>query len=275
MKEIAHIAQDGPPKLSMFRQFVDALRRVPVIRFLVRKLHPPTTLEINGITFRLHPSDNVTDYMMWRDRQFAERESVEAIIDLVKGKRALFIDIGSNSGLYALAVAHVVGSDATVLACEPNPLMANRIRDNIKLNTGMVEVALHEVALSDSSGRAMLTFARGNYGEASLSYTNRPDGHIDVETTTLADLIPAQVSDYEVFVIKLDVEGHEDRVLCNFLGSAPDDHLPDYVLIEVSNSGHWEHDLFSAFEQREYTRLSHAVYGNGLFTRQHRSGAAA
>jgi FkbM family methyltransferase len=204
---------------------------------------------------------------MWRDGALAENASVYEVCRLVEGRKALFVDIGANSGTFSLAVARCVGKDAKILAVEPNPTMAARLGVNIGLNAFSDRIEVCPYALSDSDGTDELVLARGNFGEASLTYVGKPSGRVTVTKRTLGSILPDDIGQFETFVIKIDVEGHEDKVLYRYIREASDEQLPDHILIEVDHASRWTSDLFAAFKARQYLRSEHAMYGNALFSR--------
>ena len=94
--------------------------------------------------------------------------------------------------------------------------MAARLGVNIGLNAFSDRIEVCPYALSDSDGTDELVLARGNFGEASLTYVGKPSGRVTVTKRTLGSILPDDIGQFETFVIKIDVEGHEDKVLYPF-----------------------------------------------------------
>ncbi|HVE80287.1 MAG TPA: FkbM family methyltransferase [Gemmatimonadaceae bacterium] len=117
---------------------------------------------------------------------------------------AVCIDIGANTGVYTYALAR---AGATVHAFEPQPGCAAAIRA-----FGSRRIVVHELALSDTPGALVLYVplkpAGPETGEASLAPPTGPYATLDVEVARLDDLGVGPVS-----FVKIDVEGHEDRVI--------------------------------------------------------------
>jgi SAM-dependent methyltransferase len=67
----------------------------------------------------------------------------------------LFIDVGSNVGAYALWAAD---AGATVIAVEPSPIAAARLRENVALN--QFQITVLQCGLSNEPGRMKLTRGR-------------------------------------------------------------------------------------------------------------------
>ena len=113
----------------------------------------------------------------------------------------VFVDCGANLGLWSLVAAPLVGEGGRVIAFEPNPATAERLRRHARQANGVVEV--HETSLGDRVGRARL-----DPGDSHNVARVSDSGAIEVEATTLDDALDASPAG-----IKIDVEGRELAVL--------------------------------------------------------------
>ena len=111
------------------------------------------------------------------------------------------VDVGAFCGYYATLMASLVGAKGRVIAVEPAPAHAERVRRQIALN-GLSNVTVVEAAVSGTVGAQRLA-ARG---PASHLTAESEDG-LDVATITL-DSLYENDPDRE-WIIKLDVEGAE------------------------------------------------------------------
>jgi len=126
-----------------------------------------------------------------------------------------FVDIGANLGMLSLVAAACVGKSGSVVACEPNPRMVDRMRETFASNQ-LTTVDVVHAAVSDAPGTAELHEFGGHAGWGSLS-ANGPDGSSatashQVECAVGDDLL-AGYDDARPLVLKIDVEGHEVPVL--------------------------------------------------------------
>lgn len=116
------------------------------------------------------------------------------------------IDVGANIGLYSLLAASRTGA-GRVIALEPHPVAANRLRENVTLN-GLQNIDVRCEAAGPESGVARLT--------ANLDTINHivedavTTDSISVPVVTLDDL--ANPGD-QVALVKVDAEGFEAAVL--------------------------------------------------------------
>ncbi len=129
---------------------------------------------------------------------------------------SVFFDIGANVGFFTLLGARLVGSSGAVVAFEPHPENAERLRRNVELNS-FEHVDIVVQAVSDVSGDRLLD-ARHS-ATAALLPSEQADsaaGFVRVETTWLDDFLAAR-PDLEPDVVKIDAEGHEVEIVRGML----------------------------------------------------------
>jgi FkbM family methyltransferase len=144
----------------------------------------------------------------------------------------VFLDIGANYGRYGLVAARAVGPTGRVLAFEPQPALAEMIRQSAAMN-GLTNLAVHEVALSNEDGALALNIPSDHTGAASLSRETRGFGavaQVEVPVRRGASYLAGCGVD-RVRMIKLDVEGHEPEAL-EGLDPLFRSHPPDAVVFE-------------------------------------------
>lgn len=127
---------------------------------------------------------------------------------------ALSFDIGANIGVYAILLGDL-DSVAEVHVFEPMDDCFVEIEQNIVLNKMTGKIAVHKIALSDRRGHAsfrkMSDYSGGNgITETHLFKNLAFEGEESVPIAPLDTLIDAEGRD---IVLKIDVEGHEHKVL--------------------------------------------------------------
>lgn len=257
------------PQNWLGQQFAQIARR------LVLALAPlPIDVAVGSIRMRCHLRDNNSErkfvFMPWR---FDRRER-DLLVDALPPD-GTFVDIGANVGIYTLTAATHLSAQGRVLALEPNPPAAARLRFNIEATragrSAWPRVEVLELGVSDRAGEFDLHLDAHNLGGSSIAdhavaAGARPGGVTRVRCLPLA-LILAEQRVERIDVLKIDIEGAEDMALVPFLESAADSQLPRLLIVE--NSEHlWTRDLVGELGRRGYevrlrTRMN-AVYGRAV-----------
>lgn len=120
------------------------------------------------------------------------------------------IDVGANVGLYSLPMSRAVADDGMVIAIEPLPSNAARLRYHLTLNARR-NVRVHEEAAGGEEGTVTLHVGE-DAAYASLERPDSPVRSMPVQCRPL-DKIWMQYGRPMVKVIKVDVEGAELSVL--------------------------------------------------------------
>jgi FkbM family methyltransferase len=128
------------------------------------------------------------------------------------------LDIGANVGQMTTLMSRRSGAGGRVWAFEPHPELFDELSANCARNAAMpnsAAVTLHAVGLSDVEGDAFLQlgpeFAE-NRGTATVAEAPAPQaaGLVPIRLRTVDSILP---KDATVGLCKIDVEGHELRVL--------------------------------------------------------------
>jgi FkbM family methyltransferase len=140
--------------------------------------------------------------------------------DLMTGG-SIAIDAGANVGLWTVPLAgRAAAVGARVIAVEPVPSNAARLRHNLAINDVTLVADVVQTALSDVQGSGHITLredfdAGAATGNAALTID---DGTDERFTTIAVPLVPlddllGRYGAPHVSVVKADLEGHEDRFL--------------------------------------------------------------
>ena len=188
----------------------------------------------HGRRFRMFSyGDVVENSLFWsRDRRGEDVISLQVWERLATIADGIILDIGANTGLYAL-LAKTANPDATVKAFEPVKRIAKKLNRNIVGNGYDIEVI--EKAVSDKNGVA--TFhdsadpdSSTNGYSASLENTfSFNDRSYQVDVVTLDSML----TDAKVSLIKIDVELHEVSALRGMMAIIDRDRPS--ILVEVIN----------------------------------------
>jgi FkbM family methyltransferase len=149
----------------------------------------------------------------------------------------LFIDVGANVGWLSLVAAQRSGDRGLVVALEPAAQIYEAFVANIKRNHMQSRIRAVPAAATDERGEARLHAGPAwNIGLTSTVPRRGLHPGATAPAASLGDLL--QVDEIErARIIKIDVEGGEDRVLLGMLPLLP--RLRDDVEILVELSPAW------------------------------------
>jgi FkbM family methyltransferase len=131
-----------------------------------------------------------------------------------------FVDIGANSGYFAMLAASLVGPTGRVFAFEPNPTVFQELVAHVDLNKFGGRVQMLDYALSDVSAENVSLFVLPHHKGFGTLVENSgllPE-HFGIATavavrTRTFDEWRTEQGLERVDVMKIDVDGAEERVL--------------------------------------------------------------
>lgn len=188
--------------------------------WLVARLPTGPWIRVSGVSS--------LEWAVFEGRESPEARTLEVFLARVRAGMTV-IDVGSNIGLYTLPVAARVGPSGRVIAIEPNPIVARRLRENLARNW-FHNVSVIEAAATDVRGTLQLHL--GDDSECSSLYGEAGFGSIDVRATTVDEQVQAAALP-RVDLLKIDVEGAELSALrgAEQLLAGPD---PPVLLVEAN-----------------------------------------
>lgn len=188
---------------------------------------------------RLHPYDNICEKRVFLTPQLwdgAERASLAAFMTTCAGRDFHFVDVGANAGLYSLfarAEAQASGAKLKALAIEADPEMAARLRFNIAASGAGADIVVIEAAASDAEGMAAFIVDRASRGLSRVDSA----GAVRVMARPLLAILRDAGFAARIDAMKIDVEGHEYRIIRAFLDAAPTTLRPRLIILETSHAG--------------------------------------
>jgi FkbM family methyltransferase len=232
----------------------------PMVRKIAVKMCSlPMDLTVGGVSLRCNFYDNYSEkkfvFTPWRydleERRLLRRELP---------KDGVFVDIGTNIGLYTIAAAKALGAGGRVLSFEPNPHTMKRLKLNLDANFPAgsgPKISLLNVGVADKDSEFELQVDSSNLGASSIAARNRSRDpaiatrkSVTVRCRPLLDVLSEQGVE-SIDVLKIDIEGAEDIALAPYLSNAPDSRLARVIIIENS-AELWSCDLFAMMEGRGY-----------------------
>ncbi|MFL2815513.1 MAG: FkbM family methyltransferase [Alphaproteobacteria bacterium] len=151
---------------------------------------------------------------------------------------SIFIDIGSNIGLYSLSVGarYKDFTNTKIHSIEPHPNLFKRLHFNTSLNKDF-PIKIHNLAIMDKNEEFNLKTNETNLGQTMIS----DDGQIKVIGKKLNTFLKEKNIN-KISALKIDVEGNEEKVLIPFLKEENKKLFPKIIIIE-RNDNLWDGDL--------------------------------
>jgi FkbM family methyltransferase len=221
----------------------------------------PLDMLYHGLKFRLKPRQNtIESKMMFSSKQREEKEL--KIISHYLAVGGVFVDIGANVGYYALNAA-LLGAQK-VIAIEPNPTILSRLYDNIALNNLSSKIAVHGVAVGAKTDVVELTIADKDFGSSSIIDHSVGTHHISVPIKPLFEILKTE-GVAMANIIKIDIEGMEDRALFPYFESIESEYYPKLIVMEDGINAQWEQDILSWLLTNGY-HIKERTRGNVMLT---------
>jgi FkbM family methyltransferase len=238
----------------------------PRMRQQIRRAIGVPRLTYLGLELELHPADNHTEFFLWLRNRAPEHAAALHYRELFAGRDVTIVDVGANAGIFTLPIAAAAGPASRFVLFEPNPRMLARLERNLSLNDiPGVEVAA--VAVGDRAGEAELSVPpQGNLGAARIDLPFEGGTTIRVPLVRLDEEL-ARRGVGRADLLKVDIEGLEDRAILPLLETLPPGMLPRQIYFEDAHGEHWSRDLLGALAQAGYVATErfgkNAVYECG------------
>jgi FkbM family methyltransferase len=252
---------------TAFQKALIGLFGLPVLRrgFFRRMASPlvaglragPLDIERTGLRYRLSIADNVAEQGILFNPAY-QQDSLAFVRQRLRSG-ATMIDCGANVGQYALVAAQIVGPLGTVLAVEASPAMAQRLSANVALSHLDDLITVAPVAVGEAEGA--LRFAIDER-DGALSHASETGAHTVPMRPLLALAEDAGLT--RIDLLKLDVEGMEERVLGAFFADAPERLWPAAMIVEDELSARWSGDLRGVLDRCGY-RVVGRTKGNVFY----------
>ncbi len=222
-----------------------------------RPISGPFDIEYNGMKFRLYPSENYCDRVLFGRSIMPEMAEHQALLPLLR-PGMVFVDIGANIGSYSVFVGSHLKGDAKLVAFEPHPRTFQKLVFNFKANGLPTDYVLNCGVGPKVEKLELWSDGGSNIGHTSLlkEGTANAQVSVSVQVFPLIDLLNER-GITSIDVLKIDIEGFEDRALAPFFDVAPDTLFPKHVLLETAHQSLWERNLLNMLDARGYkTRFS-------------------
>jgi FkbM family methyltransferase len=222
----------------------------------------PIDITYHDIKFRLYPHNNTIESKILVSSRFRESKELGIISGFIKNG-GIFLDIGANIGYYSLMAAKLGATK--IIAIEPNPIVLDRFTRNIKLNGFDRKIKTFQTGVGAKRASMDLRLSHIDMGSSSIVNSKLNSDKIKIKIIPLSELLKKE-DITRVDVLKIDVEGFEDRVLFPYFRTLDKNLYPRLILMEDSSQKNWEQNIFEWLLANGYRVLTR-TRGNTLITR--------
>jgi FkbM family methyltransferase len=215
-----------------------------------------------GLKLRLQPQGNVSESrILFTPGLFDRGERMFLKSFLRPG--CIFLDIGANAGGYSFWVYSLFKEACRILAVEPDPALQQKMQFNIDTN-GARSIRIAPFALGAENRKGKLIVDQVNKGENCLidGVDDGGENGIDVTVMTLHSLL-AERDIRRIDALKIDIEGHEFKVLDPFFRHAEKTLWPRVIIAEIQETP--EHEKLKRLLETAGYRVCHRTKMNWIF----------
>jgi len=185
-------------------------------------------IEAFGFQFELEASECVDSKVIFYPQIYDRKEFslVKSLLEVGD----IFVDVGSNIGIYSILASRWVGPGGQVVAFEADPYNYQKFSKNITLN-GINNIDAINMGVSDVMETATLHVdTDGNRGGNSF-LSQGGGGSVSVECMPLSNLLDREGTS-QVKGMKIDVEGYEYKILKKFFEDVDRSQYPKFIIFE-------------------------------------------
>ncbi len=197
--------------------------------YYTRRKREPVQADVLGNRMELDPQECVDSELLFYPQLYDRPEITYLRHALKPGD--VFLDIGSNIGIYSLVAAQTLQKKGRVIAIEADPYNFAKLQRNCELSEAKIVQAVN-VGVSDKKATLELAINEtGNRGGNSFLRHAEAGKTIKVDCLPLTAILK-QEGVTRVAGAKLDIEGFEFRVLKAFFADTDRALWPGFIILE-------------------------------------------
>jgi len=226
----------------------------------INKDNPLDVVYFN-LKFRLYPHNNTIESKMFVSSRLREGKELDVISGFIK-HGGIFLDIGANVGYYSLMAAKLGATK--ILGIEPNPIVLDRFKTNIRFNGFEKKIKTFQIGIGPKKDTMNLQLSHTDMGSSSILNAKSNSSKIKIKIIPLSEPLKKE-GVKRVDVLKIDIEGYEDRALFPYFENLDKKYYPRLILMEDSSQTDWERNILQWLLCNGY-RILARTRGNILIT---------
>lgn len=189
-------------------------------------------VDVLGFKMRLDPTECV-DGILWFSPHRYEKEEISFLLNRFP-KNGVFVDVGANIGFWSLRFSQAY-PEASIISIEANPETFKVLSENININR-FENINAIEVGVSDEN-KQIPFYLHDNNNRGADSFAEYASGRKKKLLISVRPLneIFAEVGVRKIDIMKIDIEGFEERVFNLYFSQAPISLWPKFICAETTN----------------------------------------
>jgi len=165
-------------------------------------------LDFGFCKFFAYPKKKDLSRWMIRNLQIWDKENIELILNIIKQKKSIFLDIGCNYGAYSIPIAKN-NNDIDIYCFDPSKNSLKKLEENIKLNN-IKNITYFDIGIGDTEKHVYFDDNIENFkNSGSFQITNSNVGK-KIKINSIDNLINQNfIKPNKNIIIKMDIEGYE------------------------------------------------------------------
>ena len=203
----------------------------------------PLDIYFRKCAYRIYGENNLIEYGILLDTKY-NYSDLEFLLNGANDD-SNFVDLGSNIGLYSQPLA-LTSPNGKVISIDANPLMEERLSFNFQASA-IKNIQFVLSAVSDKIGKGSLKIRKDDIAIVAVDENIQSD----IKINTLKNIIKENNIE-NIYGLKIDIEGHEDKALVPFLLNADKKLLPKRIVIEKLTTNSDYPGCKKAFDKLNY-----------------------
>ena len=172
--------------------------------FITKKI----ILDFGFCKFYAYPKKKDLSRWMIRNLQIWDKENIELILNIIKQKKYIFLDIGCNYGAYSIPIAKN-NNDTDVYCFDPSENTLKKLKENIKLNN-IQNITYFDIGIGESEKNVFFDDNIENFKNSGSYQINNSNLGKKIKINSIDNLINQNViKPNKNIIIKMDIEGYE------------------------------------------------------------------
>lgn len=172
--------------------------------FITKKI----ILDFSICKFYAYPKKKDLSRWMIRNLQIWDKENIELILNIIKGKKYIFLDIGCNYGAYSIPIAKN-NNNINVYCFDPSKDTLTKLEENIKLNN-IQNITYFDIGIGEKEKYVFFDDNIENYKNSGSFQINNSNLGKKIKINSIDNLINQNfIKPNKNIIIKMDIEGYE------------------------------------------------------------------